>query len=79
MLESGMRFFQPQLNAGRKTMPEKNDGRNAMGRRNESFFEKNGRKQGIFCANFLAIAFARRLMYCIMAVCARCHTAQALD
>jgi hypothetical protein len=72
-------FFRREQERRRKTMPQKTDGRNAMCRRNESFFEKNGKKQGISCAKFFAIAFMRRLMYCIMVVCARRDSLQTLD
>jgi len=65
-LERDARLFQARQACARKIMPEKNAGRNAMRRRNESFYQKNGRKQGFCCAKFFAIAFARRLMYCIM-------------
>jgi hypothetical protein len=75
-LESGARSFQVWTDAVRKIVPEKNNGRIAMYRRNESFFEKNGRKQGIFFTKFFEIAFARGLMYCIMVVCATRHAAR---
>ena len=61
-------------------MPQKSDGRDGKHHRKESFFQKNGKKQGIFYAKVFAIAFVRRLMYCIMVICAACDTAaQILD
>ncbi|MBE5799530.1 MAG: hypothetical protein E7321_06225 [Clostridiales bacterium] len=45
---------------------KKTDGSDASGNKNESFYPKNGRKQGISRAEFFAIAFARPLVYCIM-------------
>jgi len=70
LLESGVCFFQYEQPLRWGRLPGRFDGRNASGNRNESFFAKNGRKQGFLSAKFFAIAFERLLVYGIMVMCA---------